>query len=210
MCGSRQLLTDASKREMQKVQWHVHNPGTGVHEDYGLGLHLEEVEGRATFGHGGGFPGQITRSMAEPASALVVVVLTNCADGPASEIARGIFAVLDFFEQHREPAKARWKGLEGRYANLWSVRDLVGDGPRLIATSPDTWQPFKQCDELKAVTKDTWRIANTSSFGSAGELVTFRREDGVVKQARFGGMSVWPEPQWADVEKRLTSGEAQS
>jgi hypothetical protein len=203
MGGSGQLLSDASKREMQRVQWHVHNPGTGLHEDYGLGLHLEEVGGRATFGHGGGFPGQITRSMAEPASGLVVVVLTNCADGPASEMARGVFGVLDFFQRHREPVRARWKGLEGRYANLWSVRDLVGAGARLVAASPDTWQPFKQCEELEPVTKDTWRIAETSSFGSPGELVTFTRQDGAVTQARFGGMSVWPEPQWADMEKRL-------
>lgn len=203
MCGSGQLLKDASKREMQRVQWHVHNPGSDLHEDYGLGLQLEEVAGRATYGHGGGFPGQITRSMAEAASGLVVVVLTNCADGPASEVARGIFGALDFFERHREPARARWKGLEGRYASLWSVRDLVGAGSRLMVTSPDTWQPFKQCDELVPVTKDTWRIADTSSYGSAGELVTFRREDGVVKEARFGGMTAWPEPQWADVEKRL-------
>ncbi|HTW06379.1 MAG TPA: serine hydrolase domain-containing protein, partial [Acidimicrobiales bacterium] len=149
MCGSRQLLSDASKREMQRVQWHVHKPGSDLHEDYGLGLHLEEVGGRATFGHGGGFPGQITRSMAEAASGLAVVVLTNCADGPASEMARGIFGVLDFFERHREPARARWKGLEGRYANLWAVRDLVGAGLGLVATSPDTWQPFKECDKIE-------------------------------------------------------------
>jgi D-alanyl-D-alanine carboxypeptidase len=203
MCGSGRLISDASKREMQRVQWHVHKPAPDVHEDYGLGLHLEEVEGRATFGHGGGFPGQITRSVADPASGLVVVVLTNCADGPASEMARGIFGVLDFFDRHREPARARWKGLEGRYANLWSVRDLVGAGSRLLVTSPDTWRPLKECDELEPVRGDTWRIADTSSFGSAGELVTFRREDGVVKQARFGGMSAWPEPQWAEEEKRL-------
>jgi len=203
MCGSGQLLSDASKREMQRVQWHVHNPGSELHEDYGLGLHLEEVGGRVTYGHGGGFPGQITRSMAEAASGLVVVVLTNCADGPASEMARGIFGVLDFFERHHEPARARWKGLEGRYANLWSVRDVVGAGARLVATSPDTWQPFKQCEELEPVTRDTWRIADTSSFGSAGERVTFTRQDGVVKQARFAGMSAWPELHWADVEKGL-------
>lgn len=206
MCSSGQLLSDASKREMQRLQWHVHNPGSDLHEDYGLGLHLEEVGGRATFGHGGGFPGQITRSMAEPTSGLVVVVLTNCADGPASEIARGIFGVLDFFERHPAPARARWSGLEGRYASFWSVRDLVGAGARLVATSPDTWQPFKQCDGLESLTKDKWRIADTSSFGSPGELVTFTREDGVVKQARFGGMSLWHEPEWADVEKRLVPG----
>jgi D-alanyl-D-alanine carboxypeptidase len=203
MTGSGRLLTDASKREMQRVHWHVHSPGSDLHEDYGLGLHLETVGDRATFGHGGGFPGQITRSMADPASGLVVVVLTNCADGPASEIARGVFGVLDFFERHTAPPRARWTGLEGRYANLWSVRDVVGAGARLVVTSPDTWQPFKQCDELERVADNTWRITDTSSFGSAGELVTFGREGGSVVEARFGGMSVWPETRWDQVEKRL-------
>jgi hypothetical protein len=118
-------------------------------------------------------------------------------------MARGIFGVLDFFQRHREPARARWKGLEGRYANLWSVLDLVGAGSRLMVTSPDTWQPFKECDELEPLTAETWRIADTSSFGSAGELVNFTREDGVVNHVRFGGMSAWPEPQWAEEEKRL-------
>ena len=73
----------------------------------------------------------------------------------------------------------------------------------MVATSPDTWQPFKQCDELVPVTNDIWRIADACSFGSAGELVTFTIEDGGVKQVRFGGMSAWPEPEWADIEKRL-------
>ena len=120
MVGSKQLLSDASKREMQRVHWHVHDPGSELFRDYGLGLDLERLaNGRVAFGHGGGFPGQITRSMADPDSGLVVVVLTNCADGPASEIARGIFKVLDFFEHHPAAPRARWRGLEGRYANLW-------------------------------------------------------------------------------------------
>lgn len=216
MTGSGQLLSDASKREMQRVHWHVRDPGSDLFRDYGLGLGLERLaNGRATFGHGGGFPGQITCSMAEPASGLVVVVLTNCADGPASEIARGIFKVFDFFGRHPAPADARWRGLEGRYANLWGVSDVVGAGGRLVVTSPDTWDPFKQCEELQPAapaaaggagpssTASTWRIAETSSHGSAGEDVTFRREGDDVAEVRFGGMSMWPQPQWANMEKRL-------
>ena len=114
---------------MQRVHWHVHAPGSELFQDYGLGLDLERLaNGRVTFGHGGGFPGQITRSMADPASGLVVAVLTNCADGPAAEMARGIFKVLDFFEHHPAAPRARWRGLEGRYANLWGVSDFVGAG----------------------------------------------------------------------------------
>jgi Beta-lactamase len=209
MAGSKQLLTDASKREMQRVHWHIHDPGSELFRDYGLGLDLERLaNGRVTFGHGGGFPGQVTRSMADPASGLVVVVLTNCADGPAAEIARGIFKVLDFFEHHPAAPRARWRGLEGRYANLWGVSDLVGAGANLVVTSPDTWEPFKQCQELTPTASgpgpaSAWRIADASSFGSAGEQVKFTLDSGSVAELRFGGMSMWPETDWADVEKQL-------
>lgn len=55
MTGSRRLLSDSSKREMQRVHWHVHDPGSEVFRDYGLGLDLERLpSGRVTFGHGGG------------------------------------------------------------------------------------------------------------------------------------------------------------
>jgi D-alanyl-D-alanine carboxypeptidase len=204
MAGSGQLLSDASKREMQKVHWHVHHPGPGLHEDYGLGLHLETVGQRQTFGHGGGYPGQITRSMADPQSGLVVVVLTNCADGAAGDIARAVFAVIDFFEAHPAPPKPRWEGLEGRYANLWAVRDVVGAGRRLVATAPDSWSPFKQIEELVAgPSTHQWRIDVTTSFGSAGERVTFEHDDEGVSKVRFGGMTMWPEHRWPDVEAEL-------
>ena len=215
MAGSKQLLSDASKREMQRVHWHVHAPGSELFQDYGLGLGLERLaNGRVTFGHGGGFPGQITRSMADPASGLVVVVLTNCADGPAAEMARGIFKVLDFFEHHPATPRARWRGLEGRYANLWGVSDLVGAGANLVVTSPDTWDPFKQCDELTPTAggsgpASVWRIADASSFGSPGEQVTFTLDGGSVTELRFGGISMWPETRWADVEKQLLPGAKQ-
>jgi D-alanyl-D-alanine carboxypeptidase len=212
MAGSKQLLSDASKREMQRVHWHVYDPGSELFRDYGLGLDLERLDnGRVTFGHGGGFPGQITRSLADPASGLVVVVLTNCADGPAAQITRGIFKVLDFFEQHPPAPRARWRGLEGRYANLWGVSDLVGAGANLVVTSPDTWEPFKQHEALTPTAggpgpANIWRIADASSFGSPGEQVTFTLAGGSVAELRYGGMSMWPETGWADVEKRLVPG----
>ena len=216
MTGSKQLLSDASKREMQRVHWHVHDPGSELFRDYGLGLDLERLDnGRTAFGHGGGFPGQITRSLADPASGLVVVVLTNCADGPAAEITRGIFKVLDFFEHHPPAPRARWRGLEGRYANLWEVSDFVGAGTNLVVTSPDTWEPFEKCEQLTPAPGGSgpataWRITDTSSFGSAQEQATFTLDGGSVAELRFGGMSMWPENRWPDVEKQLAPGAAQA
>ncbi|MHB8506146.1 MAG: serine hydrolase domain-containing protein, partial [Acidimicrobiales bacterium] len=39
--GSGKLLSDESKREMQRVHWRVRRPGSPGDEDYGLGLELE-------------------------------------------------------------------------------------------------------------------------------------------------------------------------
>ena len=84
----------------------------------------------------------------------------------------------------------------------------------LFVTSPDTWDPFKQCDELTPTAggsgpASVWRIADTSSFGSPGEQVTFTLDGGSVAKLRFGGISMWPETRWADVEKQLLPGAKQ-
>ena len=78
-------------------------------------------------------------------------------------------------------------------------------------TSPDSWEPFKSCQELtptagRSGPASGWRITDTSSFGSAGELVTFTLDGGSVTELRFGGMSMWPETRWADVENQLVPG----
>ena len=91
------------------------------------------------------------------------------------------------------------------------VSDLVGAGPNLVVTSPDTWEPFKNCEELTPIAgrsgpANGWRITETSSFGSAGEEVTITLDGGSVTELRFGGMSMWPANRWADVEKQLVPG----
>ncbi len=98
--GSKKLLSDASKREMQRVHWHALCRGPGVDQDYGLGLQLDLIGGRHTIGHSGGFPGHISRTFADPTDELVVTVLTNCIDGPADDIGRAIFKVIDKFCEH--------------------------------------------------------------------------------------------------------------
>ena len=91
------------------------------------------------------------------------------------------------------------------------MSDLVGAGPNLVVTSPDTWEPFKNCQGLTPTAGGSgpangWRITDTSSFGSAGEQVTFTLDGGSVTELRFGGMSMWPVNRWADVEKQLVRG----
>lgn len=87
--GSGKLLSDESKREMQRVHFRVHSPFAGD-EDYGLGLSLLRIGERHTFGHSGGFPGQVSRTIADPKDGIVVSVLVNCSDGPATEVGKGV------------------------------------------------------------------------------------------------------------------------
>lgn len=202
--GSGRLLADESKREMQRTHWHVHRPGAGPHphQDYGLGLVIETVGARRTFGHSGGFPGHITRTLADPADEVVVSVLTNCIDGPASDIATGVLATLDRITSAPAPP-ARLRRLEGRYVNLWSATDVVAAGDRLLLASPDTWSPLAEPDEVAGPDARSLRVVETSSFGSAGEPVTFTMEAGTAVSVRLAGMTSWSEARWPAVEAGL-------
>lgn len=201
--GSRKLLSDSSKREMQRVQWHALRPGPGIEQDYGLGLQLDRVGGHRTFGHSGGFPGFATRTFADPKDRLVVTVLTNCIDGPAVDIGRGIFKVIDKFCEGPSAPTRNLRRLEGRYVNLFGVIDLVATGGTPVAADPSSWNPFEDPDRLEPVGPTTLRIADGGSYGSTGELVHFHLEDGHVSSVVWSGASMWPEKRWPAVERRL-------
>lgn len=203
--GSRKLLSDASKREMQRVHWRVHRAGTGIDQDYGLGFQLETIGAHRTFGHSGGFPGFITRTFADPKAGLVVTALTNSIDGPAADIGRGVVKVIDAFCDGADPTPpARGlRRLEGRYVNLFNAVDLVVAGGTPVAADPNSWNPFEDPDRLETTGPATLRIADGGSYGSTGELVHFSLEGGQVRSASWAGASMWPEPRWPAVERRL-------
>lgn len=200
--GRGRLLPDTAKREMQRVHWRVERPGADGDEDYGLGLELQRLGERRLFGHGGGFPGQITKTLVDPGAGLVVTALTNASDGPASDIARGVYHVLDHLGGGAAPARAL-RRLEGRYVNLWSVNDVVAVDGALAVGNPDSWKPFADRERLEPVDATTARITRDSSFGSEGEPVRFELRDGAVDTVRWAGATLWPEARWPAAERRL-------
>lgn len=201
--GSKKLLRDASKREMQRVHWRAHRPGPGVEQEYGLGFQLEAVGDHRTFGHSGGFPGHITRTFADPEHELVVSVLTNCIDGPAAEIARTILRVIDTFCQHPGTPRPALRRLEGRYVNLFNAVDFVCLGTAAVAANPSSWNPFEDPDRLEPLDRATARIADGGSFGSTGELARFDLEGDTVRSVRWAGTIMWPEARWPAEQRRL-------
>jgi D-alanyl-D-alanine carboxypeptidase len=204
--GSKRLLSDESKREMQRVHYHAHTPGEEGEADCGLGLQLSALDHRHTFGHSGGFPGYITTSMVDPEDELVVVVLTNC-DGPAGDIARGIFSIVGYYQKNTSTTTELEDDLghlEGRFMNLWEVKDIVVTGNKVVASPSVTWQPLKHPEELAFVGENTFRVTGTSSFAAEGELVHFNVNNGVVETVTYNGTTMWPEEAWVNKQSSRT------
>lgn len=203
--GSNKLLDDESKKEMQRVQFHCKTPGKENDEDYGLGFEIEYLGDRKTISHGGGFPGHITKTIADPKDELVVVVLTNCLDSPASAINKGIFSIFDYFKDNLkdESPKHNLSNLEGRYMNLWAMTDIVVTGDKVIAAYPNSWQPLKLPEELEFVDSKTLKVSKSDSFSSEGELVHFTIKEGKVNSINYAGSTMWPEEAWLKKIKSL-------
>jgi hypothetical protein len=160
-------------------------------------------------GHGGGYPGHITRTMFDPEAKLAVSVLTNAIDGPAEEIAIGIVKLIDHAAGEHPGAPVGADDAApfcGRFASLWGVMDIVHLGDRLIMTSPQGPDPTADAAELSVIDGDTLRIDEVNGYASVGETIRYERNDaGAVVRIRAGSaMSTWPYEEYrrrrADVE----------
>lgn len=203
MVGSKKLLDDESKKEMQRVQWHAYTPFEEDNADYGLGLDIVNFNGRRVLGHGGGFPGHITQSIFDPKAELVVVVLTNCIDGPATVVAKSIFNIIDYFQKNIPAAKPKHdlQHLEGRYMNLWGMAQIVVTGDKVVSTYPDTWGTLYKPQGLEYIDDTTFRVIEADSFSSDSELVKFKLKDGKVETVNYTGATMWPEAVWLQKQR---------
>jgi len=199
MVGSGKLLSDESKKEMQRGQWPVVVPGQPRDTEYGLGFFLHQEDGRRTFGHSGGFPGCITKTMADGDEGIVVTALTNAIDGPAASLVTGIYKIIGYFEkQPATQAEHDWSMLEGSYCNLWNAARIVQAGDALVTVNPEGWDPLGLVEKMEWVEGYTFRIVETSSGSSEGERVRFHVDDGRVSRVTHGGSTLWPLNVWRE------------
>lgn len=200
--GQGGLLTDRTLRLMHRAESSFRRgTGTGT---YGLGLIGITVGERRLVGHSGGFPGQITRTLVDPDTALTVCVLTNAVDGPADALAVGLVQLIDLLTRPAADWQALPAGvteedlrrLTGRYGNLWGETDIVAGGGRLVMLDPVTPGPLDAAQELRALDATTLRVEDTDGFGASGERIPFEvDDDGRVTRMRVTGVSSWPEEQ---------------
>lgn len=197
--GGDGLLSAVSRRQMQHAWWDVDGaPGEG----YGLGMGVTVVGERRMVGHGGGWPGHITRSLLDPAAGLAVSVLTNTIDGPALELAVGAVKLLDLAAAAPAgttpltgSALATARAATGRWATLWGVQDVALLGGRLVLLTPTAADPTAAVQELEVVDEDTLRVVSGPGYASVGEAMALQRDDdgtGAVRTLRSGsGMTTW-------------------
>ena len=168
--GDDRLLTDKSKREMQHPLWQISDDDW---PRYGLGLQIAKTGDRRLFGHGGGYPGHITRSLVDASAGIAVSVLTNAIDGPAQQLAEGFFRLLDLAGSKDRPGDAAdLSRFTGRYANLWGVSDIVQLGGRLYALDPVQGNPADKPTVLEAE-GDTLLVTEDSGTGAYGQRYEF-------------------------------------
>ncbi|MQA33892.1 serine hydrolase domain-containing protein [Modestobacter roseus] len=191
--GDDRLLPEAAKRLMRRPESEIRAHGQEARW-YGLGMDLKTVGERRLVGHSGGYPGHITRTWLDPEAQLVVSVLTNCLEGPADVLARGLVGLVDLaLAAPEDAAGADLARFSGRFANLWGVTDVALLGGRLVLLHPGSTAPADEHLELAVVDGDTLRQESVAGFGSAGEPITYEwGDDGAATAVRIGGITAWP------------------
>lgn len=192
--GDDRLLGDDAKRVMQRTEWRVDGRG-GQSEplaEYALGLMVSRVGSRRLLGHGGGWPGHITRTLLDTETGIAVSVLTNAIDGPAEVLAAGLFRLLDLATDRDAPRSGQDVArFTGRFANLWGVADVADLDGRLLWLSPTMEDPSQAPVDL--VVEDEWRLrmSGGNGYGSHGEPLEYVVTDGRVSALRGSSGSTW-------------------
>ena len=180
------LLGDDVMRQMQRGEWDV----DGTDTSYGLGFAIATIGDRRVLGHGGGYPGHITRTYFDPVDRLAVSVFTNAIDGPALAWATAAIRLIDLAVRDQGGERRRAADLArycGRFASLWGVYDIVDLGGRLYQLDPSAIDPVASPTRLEVIDDRTLRIAATTGYGSRGERIQYDfADDGSVVSVRAG------------------------
>jgi len=205
--GDRRLLADPAKRLMQHQWWPIAGE---TDAGYGLGFAIIGCGERRLVGHGGGYPGHITRTVFDPADRLAVAVLTNAIDGPAEELATTVVKLVDLAAEAAaggaaeavrmaeaggpDGARPGPERFTGRLANLWGVHDVALLGGRLFLLDPTSADPTGSCGRLTVEDDTTLRVTQGSGYGAVGERMSYEFTDaGNVASVRgAGGVTSWP------------------
>jgi D-alanyl-D-alanine carboxypeptidase len=174
--GSGHLLSDLSKREMQRTHW----ADQDADNRYGLGCFVYTIDNTPIVGHGGGFQGFKTAIGIDAEKHMGVAVLTNAIDAPARQLMTGIFrTIYDCMKRGTTRSRTvtiqkKLRRCEGQFATRWGVLEITVLGSGVVAYPLESDRPLRDAFELKYRSPGRFRIASGPGSGNVGEDVTFR------------------------------------
>ena len=187
--GGANVLTGGSWREALRVRSVDENWESGS----GLGFDHERVKGRTYVGHGGGFPGNTTRTLVQLDDKVGVVVLTNTNDSNPSDIANQLFATVG--DAVAKAAKAKphplWDDAWARFAGLYhspyddSITQVVLLKQQLVLL-PAGFGPADTKLVLEPLGEGRFKLLAPDGWDEVGEVVRFEEQDGKVTRMVTG------------------------
>lgn len=174
--GKDILFPDYIKREMQRIQYKAEKA------DWGLGFSISELQDfRKIVGHGGGYPGFITRSGLVQDKKIIVVVLTNAVNGPALTLFQGILKIINLvtkkekekFKQKTEETIKDFKDVIGFYISDWGVSLFSQIGTKLVLIGPAADDPAELLQIYKHDRDYKFIAPKDLPFASPGQPVEF-------------------------------------
>ena len=172
--GNDMLFPDYIKREMQRTQFKVKN------DERGFGFGFARTDDSIIIGHGGGYPGFITRSGFDPEDKIIVVVLTNAIDGPATDLLLGLFKLIKLLEKKekmfelKEDEKLKdFKDIIGFYESEWGTSLFSQIGSKLVLISPGTINPKEVFQIFDNLGDNKFKAPKEQAYSSPGQVIEF-------------------------------------
>jgi CubicO group peptidase (beta-lactamase class C family) len=207
--GREELLSDESKREMQRPRFEIDGVPHPNGRSYGLGMVIFKTGERRLVGHGGSLPGFTTNIKLDPEDELVMVALTNASGGPAPFLTEGMVSIVNRALE-AEPASngqtsASIDRFVGRYFSIAGALDVVRFGGQLLGINPEMSDPMDGVTELTVEGPDRLRICKAPGYASPGEQMRFFFDGaGRVKRVQAAAaLTLYP---WEPFKARMTAG----
>ena len=191
--GGANILSAGSWRELLRVRSVDENWQSGS----GLGFDHSRFKDRTYVGHGGGYPGNTTMTLAQIDDKVGVIVLTNTNDSNPSDFARQLMATVgEAVAKAAKPAASKvwdpaWVRFAGRYRGSDDgVSQVVLLNQQLVVL-PGSASAAETKVVLEPIGDGTFRMTAPTGGGAIGEIVRFDETPG--RPVRFYIGDGWSE-----------------
>ena len=177
--GNNKLFSDTYKRDMQQI--HYVDSKKGI--KWGFGFSHMNISKIPFIGHGGGYPGFITRSGFNQDKNLILVVLTNAIDGPALDLFNGIADLIYFALSNKDKFISKNKfplanNFQGFYKNDWRIMYLQKVKDMYLLVNPLLPTISQSINILEQSSEHSFILPEGTGFDNAGEELLLLEKDG--------------------------------